>query len=207
MCARFSMFGGELPELPLPPDWEPQYNIAPTELVPAVIPVAGGMKPRVMVWGWRPAWAKHMMINARAETVLEKPMFKGSMKSRRCVVAASGYFEWREEQGAKQPYFFHVPDRPTFGIAGLYVTSEETGMYEVVLITTEPNDVAAGFHDRMPAILTGTDINTYLHTADVLEAHSMLMMAFPGELMEIYPVAKHMSNPRWKGADCIRRIA
>lgn len=207
MCARLCLFGSPPLGLPLPPDWEPAYNIAPTELLPTVIRQGNQLVARVMVWGWRPAWSKHPILHARAETVLEKPMFRGAMKSRRCVILASGFFEWQGEPGHRQPFYTHVPHRPVFGIPGLYMTSEETNMYEAVAITTEPDSAGAIMHPRMPVILTESDIELFLTTDDLLEAHSMLMMPYPDEMLERYPVAKAVGNARWKSPECITRMS
>jgi putative SOS response-associated peptidase YedK len=170
MCARFTLRRGlnliikEMAELLLRQpdffDWLPRYNIAPTQLVAAVRPTAntGGRELVPLKWGLIPSWAKDKkiassLINARAETVAEKPAFRSAFKRRRCLILTDGYFEWTGNPGKKQPWHFHLHGDKPFAFAGLWETwrpPEGDSVVTCTIITTEANEFNSRFHDRRP---------------------------------------------------------
>lgn len=219
MCGRYtltnvapnllaSMFG--IPELEIPL-LVPRFNIAPTQNVPVVRVVAADA-PRTMDtlrWGLVPSWADDVaignrMINARAETVAEKPAYRSSFKSKRCIIPADGFFEWQKTAGGKkQPYWIHRGDNGLVGIAGLWarwkgVNSEgrTVELDTFTIITTDPHPIVKPIHDRMPAILSPDAFATWLdpkeHRPEVLLP---LIHHRNGEHLVTTPVAPRVNNP------------
>src|SRR5262249_41276153 len=149
-------------------------------------------------WGLIPSWAKDKkigarLINARAETVAEKPAFRSAFKHRRCLIPADGFFEWKNEGGRKQPYYITLQDGGLFALAGLW-EEWHSGAGEVMpsctIITTEANEVVRPLHERMPVILEVTGYADWLDpTAKSKEALLSLLRPFPAERMRAYPVS------------------
>lgn len=152
--------------------FEPRFNIAPTQLIPAVLETDGERIVNALRWGLIPGWAKDdkigsKMINARAETLAEKPSFRNAFKSRRCIIPASGYFEWSKKgEHTKQPFYFYLKDKDVFGFAGLWEEWLDKESGELVetctIITTEANEVLDPVHERMPVILNPADYDQWL---------------------------------------------
>lgn len=188
MCGRFSLDAtaetlATLFDLEPPPALAPRYNIAPTQPVLA-LRVAPGTDRRGWAWlrwGLIPAWAKDpgigaRMINARSETVAEKPAFRAAFRRRRCLVPATGFYEWRSESGRKQPYLIHAPDHAPFAIAGLWERWQGPDGAELEtcsLLTTEANEALRPLHDRMPVLLAPEAWEPWLDPA--LEAPDPLL--------------------------------
>ena len=169
MCGRFSQ-AKDLEELydeftfidePFDDIIQPRYNIAPSQLSPVIINEEGKNKLRMFKWGLVPSWSKntkigYRMINARAETISEKPSFKKPFKSRRCLVIADGFYEWqRPDKKTKIPHRFIMKDRKLFAMAGLWDIWEKEAepLYTFTIITTSENELMKPVHDRMPVIL------------------------------------------------------
>jgi len=225
MCGRFTLRApasvvaeqfGVLDAEPL----RPRYNIAPTQPVAVV---RRGPKstdaPRQLVmlrWGLVPSWAKdpkigNRLINARAETVAEKPAFRSALRRRRCLVAADGFYEWRQAGKARQPYFIHLVDDRPFAFAGLWELWEgpdHTVLETCALITTEANALMASIHDRMPVILSPDDYALWLDPAiqDPKELQPLLR-PYPSEAMAAHPVSTHVNNPRNDDPRCVAPAA
>ena len=134
MCARFAFFSGKIIKdefgVPVVPDLQPRFNIPPTSAVPAIIETEKGRELRLFQWGLVPSWAKDpaigaRMINARAETLAEKPTFRAAFKRRRCLIPADGFYEWTGDKGRKQPYYITMRTNRTFAFAGLWLICEE----------------------------------------------------------------------------------
>ncbi len=217
MCGRFAQrtdpkrlakqFGvEEIPEL------EPRYNIAPTQEILAVRENPDGREMMFFKWGLVPSWAKDTsmgarLINARSETVSEKPAFRQAFKQRRCIIPADGFYEWQRTGGRKQPFFFQMRDESPFGFAGLWERWRgDTGnvINSCTILTTKANDVLQPVHDRMPVILHLKDYDLWLD-ADVRK-HDLvkeLLRPYPAEDMVGYPVSTSINRPHNQGANLI----
>lgn len=152
------------------PNFPPRYNVAPTQPIPVVLAENGGRHFRLMRWGLLPGWVKDprgftLLINARSETVLEKPAFKRAIRRRRGLVAADGYFEWKAEGGRKQPFFIHRADGEPLGFAAIFETwvgpnGEE--MDTVAIVTAAAGEDLAALHDRVPVTISPRDFERWL---------------------------------------------
>lgn len=177
------------------------YNIAPTQYAPIVWQPQGQRETLNARWGLMPKWVKDpadfkaSMFNARAETLTEKASFKHPFKSQRCIVPASGFFEWKKVGSSKQPHYIHAEDKP-LAFAGLWDHWQkgDDELYSYTIITTTPNDLMSELHNRMPVILNEAHFEAWLdpeeHDVDMLEH---LLKPFEGDL-EAYPVAKRVGK-------------
>jgi len=194
--------------------FEPRYNIAPTQIIPAVIETDGKRVAAEFRWGLIPSWAKDesigsKMINARAETLAEKPSFRNAFKSRRCIIPASGFYEWSKkgDQG-KQPFYFYLKDKEVFGFAGLFEEWLDKESGELVetctIITTEANEVLEPVHDRMPVILKPEDYDQWLDekekSTDRLQG---LLVPFAAGSMASHAVGKAVNSPSYDSPELI----
>ncbi len=222
MCGRYTLrskpeviaeaFG--LPEAPL---LEPRYNIVPAQAVPAIwLDLDRGRRELGLFhWGLIPSWADdpaigNRMINARAETVAEKPAFRRAFQARRCLVLADGFYEWRREGSRKQPYFIRMRDDRPFAFAGLWERWERGGepIESCTHLTTEPNEEVAPIHDRMPLILPESAYDLWLDP-EVKDVRSLqpLLVPYPSDEMEAYPVSTLVNDPVHDVEACIRPLA
>jgi len=220
MCGRFALIVdaavlAEVFDLDPPSDLAPRYNIAPTQALLAVR--AGTSRPREWArlrWGLVPSWAKEpaigaRMINARAETAAEKPSFRSALKSRRCLVPASGFFEWAKTGAAKQPHFIRFADARVFAFAGLWErwAGESPPLESCTLLTTTPNELVAELHDRMPVILPPAHHDEWLRPGPLAPDRLAEMLApHPAAGMEAYPVSSHVNRPGNDDTECIVRL-
>jgi putative SOS response-associated peptidase YedK len=196
----------------------PRYNIAPTQAIPVVVSAEHARVLRFMRWGLRPSWKRAVgrspdPINARAETLIERPMFRPLLAARRCLIPSDGFYEWKSVAGSKfkQPYFFRLRNRGVFAFAGLYSpgaggTDDPPG--SCAIITTTANGVLAGIHDRMPAILRPQDEEAWLDR-DLTAPDPMLALLQPYEAdrMEGFPVSDRVSSPGNDGPSLIEPLA
>ncbi len=196
---------------------EPRFNFAPKQRGPVVrLDKEGRREPAIMRWGLVPSWSKDAeggaaMINAKAETVAEKPAYRSAFKSRPCLVVADGFYEWAKvSPKEKQPYFITTKNCEPFAFAGLWewwrakVTPKETpGLETFTILTTEPNTLCAPIHDRMPVILSPDDWDKWLATP---EDHKALLRSFPAEKMECWPIGKAVGNVRNDSPELIQKI-
>jgi putative SOS response-associated peptidase YedK len=171
----------------------PNYNVAPTQSVPVVT------KNEIaeMKWGLVPAWANsgmaYSMINARAETLIEKATYKKPfLEGKRVLVPSTGFYEWRKPD--KTPFFIHIKDSDLFSMAGLFIKGKDDLEY-FTIITTAPNKLMEPFHDRMPVILSRDEEEHWLNHNDPLELLPMLD-SYPANQMEAYEVSKEVGNVR-----------
>jgi putative SOS response-associated peptidase YedK len=213
MCGRYTArwdlqaFSQEF-ETPTPL-FGPNYNIAPQSDVP-IIRLHGNKREAAIVrWGFVPAWAKSpeafqaTLFNARSETLAEKPTFRNAVKSRRCLIPTSGFYEWQRFGASKQPYFIHHTEADPFAFAGLWERWEGGLEFEgrvletCTVLTTEANGLIKPLHDRMPVILQRKDYDEWLDpTFKSVERLGHLLRPFP-ELLRLYPVSRrvgHVSN-------------
>ena len=197
--------------------FEARYNIAPSQIIPAVLETDGERMVGEFRWGLVPSWAKddsigNKLINARAETLAEKPSFREAYRSRRCIIPASGFYEWAKKgAGAKQPFYFYVKDKEVFGFAGLWEewTDRETGevLDTCTIITTEANAVLEPVHDRMPVILKPEDYDLWLdEKKKKTERLNGLLAPYPAADMDSYAVGKAVNAPTYNSPELIERL-
>lgn len=195
----------------------PRYNIAPTQMIAAITETENARELASFKWGLIPHWAKDdsigsKLINARAETLTEKPSFREAFRSRRCIIPASGFFEWQKQaKGAKQPFYFYLKDKEVFGFAGLWEEwlDKQTGELTetCTIITTEANEVLKPIHDRMPVILKSNDYDFWLDQkvkdTDKLQD---LLAPYPSAKMESRPVSRAVNNTTTDSEELIAPI-
>ena len=188
----------------------PQYNIAPSQDVPIVRDLGQGRELTVARWGLVPHWAKepkseYSTINARAETVAEKPTYREAFRSRRCLIPATGFYEWHQAGNKKTPYHIHLPHRQLFAFAGLWDRWEREGVGfdSCSIIVTTANTALHSIHDRMPVILNAAQYGTWLNGRHYNRAQLMsLLEPYAGPLAH-EAVGRYVNNPRNEGAGCI----
>ena len=179
------------------------FNIAPGSKMPVIVRRERN-EAVMMEWGLVPHWVKDMkaarhLINARAETLAERPAFRGLLNSRRCLVPASGFYEWTKDGGKKTPFYIRLRDEPVFAFAGLYDvwhTPLGEGYATYTIITTGPNDLVSPIHNRMPAILRREDEDQWV-SGESLSAADLtgILAPHPAGGMEAYPVLPLVNNP------------
>ena len=193
---------------------EARYNIAPTQVIAAVITNEGARELTEFKWGLVPHWAKESsigarMINARSETLIEKPSFREAFKKRRCIIPASGFFEWSPTSGkGKQPFYFYLKETEVFGFAGLWETWADRKTGEAVetctIITTAANAVLKPVHDRMPVILRKGDYDFWLDpSVKDTDRLQKLLVPYPAERMNSHAVGKSVNSPAANSEDLI----
>ena len=219
MCGRFSFTQpekvvAEVFDLSSIPTLSPRYNIAPTQPVPTILPDSenGKRQLKMLRWGLIPSWAKDMkmgarLINARAETIAEKPAFRSAFKRRRCLVLADGFYEWQQQDGKKQPFYFQLQDGKPFAFAGLWERWEKgegEPIESCTIVTTEANQLMRPIHDRMPVILDPENYDRWLDPElQKTEMLQSLLQPYQSEEMTFYPVSTKVNNAKVDSADCI----
>jgi putative SOS response-associated peptidase YedK len=197
------------------PDLKPRYNIAPTQDILAVYQSPDGPLMTFYKWGLIPSWAKDTsigarLINARSETVAEKPAFRQAFKQRRCIIPADGFYEWQKREGRKQPFFFQMRDESPFGFAGLWDRwegGEGSAIESCTILTTEANDLLRPVHDRMPVILHPEEYSLWLESDErELKLLKELLRPYPSSEMSGHPVSTSINSPRSQGAELIEQI-
>jgi putative SOS response-associated peptidase YedK len=180
-----------------------RFNIAPTQVAPIVRVGASGARELAMLrWGLVPSWAKALavgtrMINARAEGVEEKPAFRAAIRERRCIVPATGFFEWKGAPGRKQPYAITLPDRPLFGFAGLWETwkaADGAPVETFTIVTTDANQSVAEIHDRMPVILPVEAEDAWLSGAPAAACRLLTPYSGPMALRAVSGIVSSVRN-------------
>jgi putative SOS response-associated peptidase YedK len=223
MCGRFTQSHNaeaiaqafnlkEVPEL------NPRYNVAPTQMVGTVVKPENTDKRqfKMLYWGLIPSWAKDKkmgsnLINARAETIAEKPAFRSAFKRRRCLVVADGFYEWQHISGKKQPFYIHLPDKQPFGLAGLWEhwESPEGEIVEsCTIITTAANELMQPIHERMPVIIHPQDYDLWLDpNGQKPELLQPLLKAYPSDRMTAYPVRTLVNKATSDSPELIEKAA
>jgi putative SOS response-associated peptidase YedK len=185
-----------------------RYNIAPTQDAPVIRAFGTGRELAMLRWGLVPPWAKELaagtrMINARGESVETRPAFREAMKARRCLVPATGFYEWKGVAGRKQPFAITLPDRPLFAFAGLWESWRPRGADPVetfTILTTDPNETVSQIHDRMPLILPKEAEEAWLR-GEASEAAS-LVKPYAGAVT-MRAVSRFVSSSRNEGPECL----
>ncbi len=221
MCGRFTIaveavdlqeeFG--IPEMPA--DWTLRYNVAPTQPV-AVLTDAKARRIEYLRWGLIPSWAKDIaignkLINARSETIMEKPSFRSAFMKRRCLILADGFYEWKREpdqKGPSTPFRFQRKDGKPFALAGIWESwhSAEQEIRSCTIITCAPNELVAPVHDRMPVMFSGQACWDWLDWNDPKELQS-LMVPYPAKQMNAYEVSRSINDANNDDPDCIRAVS
>ena len=221
MCGRYTLTSpaeavAQLFGLDVTPNLRARYNIAPAqEVFGARISPQGGREGTNFRWGLIPSWAKDMaignrMINARAETARAKPAYRAAFKSRRCLVAADGFYEWQKPkpgQKAKQPYWITLSDKQPFAFAGLWErwqASDRETIDSCTIVTCPANDYVAPIHLRMPVILASDDHSQWLDGSP--DQAAILMQPYAGGAMTARPVSTYVNSPRNDDENCIAAL-
>lgn len=215
MCGRYELHSHPqvialLLGLSAMPELYARYNIAPTQT--GLIVRAGehgGREAALAHWGLIPFWAKDRdigsrMINARAESLPEKPAFRQALKKRRCLVPADGFYEWQGPAGHKQPWHIGLVDDAPFAMAGLWERwrdPEGALLDSYTIITTAANEMVKRLHERMPAIVSPADYAAWLDPAN--QTAAALLAPFPAEEMRAYPVSRRVNNVKNDDAGCV----
>lgn len=218
MCGRFAFFSPAEAVVRLfgvvrAVELAPRYNIAPTQWVPAVRADADGARALVMLrWGLLPSWAKdpamaNRMINARAETVAEKPAYRAAFRQRRCLVLADGWYEWQAAAGGKQPWFIRRRDGEPFGMAGLWERWQPPDGAEPVetctIVTTAATPGLAAIHDRMPVVIGAAARAAWLDPRTGAGDLQPLLQANVDAEWTAQPVSRRVNNARSEGPDLL----
>lgn len=223
MCGRFTLFApyqmiierfqieqGMAEQL-----YKPSYNVAPSQQIVAVISDGKQNRLGTLRWGFIPSWAKDekigvKLINARAETVDEKPSFRESFFYRRCVIPAESFYEWKQNGSTKQAMRIKMKDDSPFAMAGLWstwTTSNGEKLHTCTILTTTPNEVVAPIHNRMPVILSAEAEAIWLNPANTNRVElKQCLQPYDASYMESYPVSSQVNSPRFNDEALIQRI-
>lgn len=199
MCGRYALYDFEelYDEYSVPKDFDilPNYNTAPTQTMPVI--TQNGIE--MMRWGLIPRWAKdekigYKLINARSESVFEKPIWKSVIAKNRCLIPANGFYEWQKREDGKQPYFIQLDDDPMFMFAGIWETWKHDNLIwnTYSILTTTPNKEMTGIHDRMPVILHKDDEAQWL-AADKREDIEPLLTPYEDAHLHMFEVSKDIN--------------
>lgn len=220
MCGRFTLAvsGEQLAaqfQLAASPDLTARYNIAPSQPVAIIRAEADRRWLALVRWGLIPAWAKDTtlgarMINARAETVAEKPAFRTALRQRRCLIPADGFYEWQAQADGKQPYYIRLAEGGAFALAGLWErwqTPDGDWLESCTILTTTANELVKPLHERMPVILAPEQYARWLDPE--LRDPALLrelLVPYPAGLLVAYPVSKAVNRVSNDGPELIRRF-
>jgi putative SOS response-associated peptidase YedK len=196
--------------------WDrPRYNVAPTQVVPAIVSREGATVLTGLRWGLVPSWAKdaeigNRLINARAETVAQKASFRAAFKRRRCLIPADGFYEWKKLGRQKQPMYIRVDGGEPFAFAGLHEhwTGPDGGeLATCAIITTKPNALMKSIHDRMPVILPAGAYARWLDPEfEDEDGLREMLQPLDAKRMDAYPVSRHVNSPRNDDARCVEPV-
>lgn len=216
MCGRYNLIatGQQIMDhfrlLSLPAH-NPDYNIPPGQKILAVVQLEDGSNGAVNLhWGLIPSWAKDRaissrLINARAETLTEKPSFKKAYRHRRCLIPATGFFEWHATEAGKQPYHIYRQDKGVFAFAGIWEHWEhdQETVYSCSIITAAANSKMAPIHDRMPVIIMPDDYTRWLDKKNTAVEIADFLAADAYRAMQISPISTRVNNPQHNDENCL----
>jgi putative SOS response-associated peptidase YedK len=221
MCGRYDnliprdAYAGLFKAMRLPPSNFPsRYNVAPTDQIPIVrIDPRDGTREVVMArWGLIPFWMKEKPkvphINARAETVDKQPLFRRAFAKRRCLIPATGFYEWQKREDGKQPYRFRRKDLEPFAFAGIWEFARFEGedIISACMIVGEPNPLVGGVHDRMPVMVLSEDYDRWLDPTSESDELLTLLRPYDAALMEAYAVSRAANSVKNDNEECIEPI-
>ncbi len=218
MCGRFSLTRGDRDliedefSVKLPRSLSPRYNIAPTQEVLAIVEDDQGRHVDMLRWGLIPSWAQdekigNKLINARSETLFEKPSFREAARRQRCLILADGFYEWQKRPGGKVPIYVRLKSKEPFGMAGLWERWESPDgrvFKTCAIVTTDANELLKPIHDRMPVIVPREMWDLWLDPA-VREPEELapVLRPYPAEELELYEVSKLVNRADYDGPECI----
>lgn len=181
------------------PETSPRYNIAPSQVC-GIVTGKSSYRFEAATWGIMPSWMREprMLINARSETILEKPSFRRLYENGRCAVPADGFYEWETVSGKKRPVYFHRSGREPFAFAGLFEEDPQGGAPKFVVLTVAANDFVRPIHDRMPVMLTGSSIGDWLKRGD-----PSVLIPSPEDFLVADRVSKLVNSPSNDSPECI----
>ena len=193
-------------------DFHPSFNIAPTQISPVLIGDGNSRIVKSMKWGLIPSWSKDesigpKMINARSETLTEKPSFQNLINQNRCVVIADGYFEWKRKNNGSQSFYISHPENKLLPMAGLWTTWESSTskiIHSYTVITTSPKNEIRHIHNRMPAILNPMAIDEWIHCEKTPSNQAMTNLVSMVKPLAFHPVSSFVNSPKNNTIDCIR---
>lgn len=198
------------------PNFPPRFNVAPSQPIP-IVRLADGVRQFALVrWGLLPSWVKDpktfsLLINARGESVIDKPAFRAAMKRRRCLIPADGFYEWQAGGARKQPYFIHLKSGAPMAFAGLWETWTGPNGEELetaAVVTTNANRALAHIHDRMPVILAPDTFDLWLNCAEIdAQTAAALIAPAPDDLFEAYPVSTDVNRVANDNAKLLEPLA
>jgi putative SOS response-associated peptidase YedK len=214
MCGRFTLHSRDriklkgLASLDLP--FEARYNIAPSQSVLTIGDFGTGLEARLLTWGLIPSWSTDGkgFINARAETLEQKPSFSESFRLRRCLIPADGFFEWKRTGREKRPFYFQVADEMPFAFAGIWDTWSSRGdvVTSCAIITTAANELVDELHDRMPAILRPEYYDVWPNPKTDHAKLKELLTPLPASKMKMHPVSSAVNHPENDNVDLLVRV-
>ena len=189
-------------------EFTPRYNVAPTQMAAIIVHENGKAVLKNARWGLVPKWdpeKKVMLINARSETASTRPAFRHLFQKRRCLVLADGFYEWQSRPGGKQPIFFHLKNRQGFAFAGLWDDEEngDASCPTFCILTVEPNDLVAPIHNRMPLILTSSEMAQWIDPQSGPSVLQSLLRPHPAGDMASHPVSKLVNNAGHESPACV----
>ncbi len=216
MCGRYTLStsGDELAQqfgISELSDWAPRFNIAPSQPVPVLTCTQSQTQVEYMHWGLVPSWSKDKklgskMINARAETVSEKPAYRTAYRKRRCLVLADGYYEWVKQAGGKQPYYMRLRSDQPFAFAGLWEkwqSKDDSNYLSCSIITCASNGQLAPLHHRMPVIVEPTEYGNWLDDKTSIDSIAQLLKPLANGMLATIPVSTFVNSPAHEGPDCV----
>lgn len=222
MCGRFTLaidFDSIIKHFELENDavineFKASYNISPGQNILVLTSKTGKYDLNLFKWGLVPFYAKsasdgYKMINARAETLKEKPTFRNLLKNNRCLIIADGFYEWKKENKEKIPYYFKLKDRNIFTFAGLWsrwVSQKNEIVDSCTIITTKPNSIMENIHNRMPVILSEEDQHKWLDKNLDDDRLNEIFKPFPSDKMYAYKVSDYVNSTKNDGDKCVKAI-
>ncbi len=219
MCGRYALafirgFRTRFEVIDMQAKLEPRFNIAPTEDAPIIVQDDGN-RALTMRWGLVPSWAKEIkignrLINARGETISSRPAFRAAVKRRRCLVPATGFYEWKKGAEGKIPYYIHLKDNSMFSFAGLYEkwkAPDGSSVLSYTIVTCPPNELAGRLHNRMPVILTQKAEERWLSDRELNDIEiEELLRPMPANAMDMHEVSIAINSPGNDSSDLIEPV-